>query len=168
MSARRLALIGMYVLVKCLTGPSHAQSALAPEEVAPGLSADIRRFVAELDAETEDFAVRINRCEGRLGEFSDQIYYVWVGWRGIAAGTAGKQLVDLRSHWSATGWQITRDRALDNGGINLAAIEPVTGNTYSLDSGFEVEPDSYIVGYFHSPCFFSPTGPVQFGPWHKP
>src|SRR5690554_639038 len=62
------------------------------------------------------------------------------------------KLYPLRTHWAASNWRITRDRDLENGGVNIAAIEPITGNTYSLDSGFDAGPTRYIVGYFGTPC----------------
>lgn len=168
MPTKLLTCIGLFVLGTSLIGQSHAQSVREPNEVASRFSADIEAFIGEIDATTEDYAIRINRCEGQLGEFSDHMYYVWVGWRGIVfEETAGRQLVSLLSRWTASGWEITRDRNLNNGGVNVAAIEPVTRNSYSLDSGFEMGPDRYIVGYFSTPCFSSAPSPAPFGPWQR-
>lgn len=73
--------------------PAQALQVAAPNEAASAFSSAVSRFVAELDVETEAFSVRINRCQGKAGEFSDAIYYVRVGWRGVArAENAGKTL----------------------------------------------------------------------------
>ncbi len=149
-----------------LVGTVQAQSSAPPDDVAGGFADDVKTLIAKLNVDTEDFAIRINRCQGKFGEFPDEIYTVWIGWRGVARdGTAGARLAALRSHWTDSGWKITRSRELDNGGINLAALEPVTGNLYILDSGFDMGPESYIVGYFNTPCFSNPTGDTQFGAW---
>jgi len=67
-------------------------------------------------------------------------------------------------NWRAMGWEVTRDRRLPNGGANLAASDPKTGESYSIDSGFAAEPARYVVGYFSTRCFIEPSGSAPFGP----
>lgn len=52
--------------------PAQALQVAAPNEAASAFSSAVSRFVAELDVETEAFSVRINRCQGKAGEFSAQ------------------------------------------------------------------------------------------------
>lgn len=135
----------------------------AAREIVPQVEA----FFSSLPLEREKFTVRVNRCEipeGAEGRDRDDVYYIWVGVRGTARdGNAGQVLEDVHARWQQDGWEITRFRRLDNGGVNLAAIEPGTGNTYALDSGLNKGPNTYVVGMFSTPCLQSPTGAVQFG-----
>jgi hypothetical protein len=169
MSNKVPIMIWLACLALIHSGPAQAQSDINAGEAAARFSDEVSTFIAHLDVETEDFSIRINRCVGRQGEVSDRIFYVWIGWRGLAGDeTASDQLSAVRSRWLADDWKISRDRALENGGINVAAIEPGTGNAYSLDSGFEAGPQSYIVGFFNTPCFANPDGSAPFGVWRAP
>ncbi|MGO1540827.1 MAG: hypothetical protein ACTHZI_04305 [Luteimonas sp.] len=135
----------------------------AAREIAPQVEA----FFSSLPLAREKFTVRVNRCEipeGAEGKERDDVYYIWVGVRGAAHNDdAGQILEDVHSRWQEAGWEITRFRRLDNGGVNLAATEPGTGNNYMLDSGLNKGPNTYVVGMFSTPCLQSPTGAVQFG-----
>ena len=135
--------------------PTAAASALldAVEDAIGGLS--IRR---------EAMQTRINRCQGAQGEQRDDLFYAWVGLRGMAGqGDIAEQIRRIHGQWVERGWEITRFRTLDNGGVNLAATDPATGNTYMLDSGFDVAPDAALAGFFNTPCFQSAEGKVDFG-----
>ena len=124
----------------------------------------VEAALGALAVDRESFEVRANRCEGRQGETRDDLYYIWVGLRGTARGNdIADQIGQAHARWQAAGWEITRFRTLDNGGVNLTATEPATGNTYTLDSGFQPAPDAYVVGFFSTPCFRSPEGRVDFG-----
>lgn len=126
--------------------------------------AQVEAFIGKLRLEREASAVRVNACEGRQGESRGDIYYIWVGLRGVAAGgDAADILEEVHTGWLDARWTVTRYRHLPNGGINVAATEPVTGNGFTLDSGFEPDPGGYVVGYFNTPCYRSPSGIVQFG-----
>ena len=133
----------------------------AAREIVPRVEA----FLAGLPLEHEKFTVRVNRCERpEGGKDRDDVYYIWVGVRGAARdGGAAEILEDVHARWLDAGWEITRFRRLDNGGVNLAAIEPGTGNSYMLDSGLKKGPDTYVVGMFSTPCLQNPDGSVQFG-----
>lgn len=136
----------------------------AAREIAP----QVETFFASLPLAREKFTVRVNRCdtppEGAGGKERDDVYYIWVGVRGAAhSGDAGQIIEDVHARWQEAGWEITRFRRLDNGGVNLAAIEPDTGNTYALDSGLNKGPNTYVVGMFSTPCLQNPSGAVQFG-----
>lgn len=124
----------------------------------------VEAFLDTLPVNREKFSVRVNRCEGTEGEQRDDIYYIWVGLQGVARGNdAGKILEDAHARWQEAGWEITRHRQLPNGGVNVAATDPGTGDGYALDSGFDKGPDTYVVGFFNTPCYQSPSGEVQFG-----
>ena len=169
MAARTLATATLLLLGPYLTGTAQAQTPLVPHEAVARFAPEVKDQIATLDVETEDFSVRLNRCQGKFGEFADDIYTVWIGWRGFDGdGKASARLAAIRSAWSDAGWEITRNRELDNGGINLGAREPVAGNLYVLDSGFDVGPQSYIVGFFTTPCFSDPAGGTPFGAWKGP
>lgn len=156
-----LALVGLPV-------QSHAQPALERRDsraMASAFEEKIEQFVGALAVEREHFEVRINRCEGARGELRDDIYAVWIGTRLAAEGDdAGRLLDQVRDGWVERGWDINRDRSLDNGGVNIAAVEPVSGDGYSLDSGFAPYPQRHIAGYFSTPCYQDPSGAAAFGP----
>lgn len=125
---------------------------------------EVEAFVASLPIDREQFSIRANRCDGTEGEQRDDIYHIWVGLRGSAPGNDIAAILDgVHARWRDAGWDITRYRRLDNGGVNVAATDPATGNRYSLDSGFETGPDSYVVGFFNTPCYRNPAGKVDFG-----
>src|SRR5690606_23864361 len=70
--------------------------------------------------------------------------------------------------WASKGWNITRHRQLDNGGVNIAAVDPATGNGYALDSGFTASPNTIIVGMFNTECFDHSPGAAPFGSFAWP
>ncbi|WP_147276140.1 hypothetical protein [Pelagibacterium lacus] len=72
-------------------------------------------------------------------------------------------LEDVGDGWKTQGWTITRYRPLDNGSLNIAAIDPATGDGFALDSSFETEADIYVVGFFNTPCHKHSPGPAPFG-----
>lgn len=124
----------------------------------------VEAFLATLPIDREKFSVRVNRCEGTEGEQRNDLYYIWVGLQGTArAQDAGRILEDVHARWRASDWDVRRHRTLDNGGVNIAATEAGTGDSYALDSGFDKGPQTYIVGFFNTPCYRSSSGDVQFG-----
>ncbi len=136
------------------------ESLQAAREFLPRVEA----FLETLPVNREKLSVRVNRCDGPEGEQRDDIYYIWIGLQAVARGNdAGRVINEVHSRWKQAGWEVTRHRELANGGVNLAATEPGTGDAYALDSGFEKGPDSYVVGFFNTPCFQSASGNVQFG-----
>lgn len=157
------AMIGAALLM-----PAAVQAQAMPaQDAARSFAPVVEAFIATLPVETEQFSVRINRCTGQRGELSDLMYYVWVGWRGTAdnAAEALEQAVDV---WASKGWNITRHRQLDNGGVNIAAVDPATGNGYALDSGFTASPNTIIVGMFNTQCFEHSPGAAPFGSFAWP
>lgn len=135
----------------------------SPSAAAAALSNAVEDALAGLSIEREAMQTRINRCEGQQGETRDDLFYAWIGLRGTAhQGDIADQLRTMHARWMERGWTITRFRTLDNGGVNLAATDPDTGNAYVLDSGFDVAPDAAVAGFFNSPCFQS-EGKVDFG-----
>lgn len=135
----------------------------AAREIAPQVEA----FFSGLPLTREKFTVRVNRCgipEAAEGNDRDDVYYIWVGVRGAAHNEdAGQIIEDVHARWQEAGWEITRFRRLDNGGVNLAATEPGTGNVYALDSGLSKGPNTLVVGMFSTPCLQNPEGRVNFG-----
>lgn len=169
MAARTLVTAALLLLGPCLVVTAQAQSEVAPSEAVARLERDVKDQISSLDVDTESYSVRLNRCQGKFGETADDIYFVWIGWRGFDRDeSASARLAAIRSAWSEAGWEITRNRELANGGINLAAREPATDNLYMLDSGFDAGPESYIVGLFNTPCFKNPAGATPFGAWKDP
>jgi hypothetical protein len=155
-------------MVLCLPMiPTSAQTELELREShdAAGVFAEkVEALIADLPVERERFEVRINRCQGARGEMRDDIYAVWVGVRLAAEnGDAGAVLTAAVADWRERGWEIFRDRVLDNGGVNIAALDPSSGESHSLDSGFKRDPHRYIVGYFSTPCLQDPSGAAPFG-----
>lgn len=147
---------------------AHAAREISPNVVAAQFAARVKDFIGALDAHTDDLAVRINRCVGRQGEVADDRFYAWIGWRGVApADNAFDVIAGALATMRAAGWEVTRDRRLANGGVNVTATDPSSGQTYSLDSGFDAGPNSYIVGFFYTRCFNSTSDPVVFGPWKQ-
>ncbi len=150
--------------------PATATTAQADAErrdsgrAAAAFAEKIEAFITGLPATRERFEVRINRCEGARGELRDDIYAVWVGARLAAENDdAGRVLAAVADDWRERNWDVFRDRVLDNGGVNIAAFDPASGESHSLDSGFERNPHRYIVGYFSTPCFQDPSGAAPFG-----
>ncbi|HIV58751.1 MAG TPA: hypothetical protein H9902_12435 [Candidatus Stackebrandtia faecavium] len=134
------------------------------DEATAQFHEDTAALVDELGIEVESTQMRLRRCEGKKGELSEDVYHVWVGVRGLAPESNVDDLIEKRHGlWNDAGWDITRYRHLDSGGVNLAATDPATGYHYSLDSGFEEDPDAYLVGFFNTPCYRSPDGDVDFG-----
>lgn len=132
----------------------------AAREFVPAAEA----LVDSLGIRREKFQVRANRCDGTQGEQRDDLYYIWVGLRGVAPGNDAADLLDAaHARWRDAGWTITRYRHLDSGGVNVAATDPATGNSYALDSGFDEGVQTYIVGFFNTPCYLNPNGQVDFG-----
>ncbi|MDN5781151.1 MAG: hypothetical protein L0H23_03855 [Luteimonas sp.] len=135
-----------------------------PSAAAAALRRAVEDALGGLAIQREAMQTRINRCEGRQGETRDDLFYAWVGLRGMAhQGDIAEQLRRIHQQWSERGWKITRFRTLDNGGVNLAATDPDTGYAYVLDSGFAVAPDAAVAGFFNTPCFQSVDGKVDFG-----
>ncbi|TKS54710.1 hypothetical protein E4582_08030 [Luteimonas yindakuii] len=131
-------------------------------QAAQAFVPEVEALLDALGLEREKFSVRANRCAGSEGEQRDDIYTIWIGLRGLArGGDIVAAIEDAHARWQDAGWEITRYRHLDNGGINLAATDPV-GNQYALDAGFE-SPPRYVVGTFNTPCQVDPSGRVEFG-----
>ena len=136
-----------------------------PQQAAAEFLPQVERVLASLDIRRESMEVPANRCEGEGGETRDDLFYVWVGVRGLAPGDdIARQIEAAHARWQAQGWEITRFRTLDSGGVNLTATDPASGNTYTLDSGFKPAPQAYLAAFFNTPCFQSPQGAVAFGP----
>lgn len=144
--------------------PDETMQSKNARDAAAEFLPQVEQALAPLSVQRESFEVRANRCEGRQGETRDDLFYIWVGLRGTAPGNdIAAQIEQAHARWEAAGWRIARFRKLDNGGVNLTATDPATGNTYTLDSGFEPAPGAYVVGFFNTPCFQAPEGKVQFG-----
>ena len=140
-----------------------------PQQAAADFLPQVEQAVAGLSISREAFEVRANRCEGAQGETRDDLFHVWVGLRGLApGGDIAAQIEAAHARWQGQGWDITRFRKLDNGGVNLTATDPASGNTYTLDSGFKPAPEAYLAAFFNTPCFRSPEGKVAFGELHVP
>lgn len=160
--------VALAVAIGAALSPTAGAQAAEPEVreslvAARELSARVEALLETLPLDREAFEVRANACTGRRGETRDDTYYIWVGMRGAAPGEdAARILTDLHARWRKAGWEITRFRRLPAGGIALAATEPATGDNYILDSGFKAGPGRYVVGYFNSPCYRSPSA-VRFG-----
>ncbi len=138
-----------------------------PQQAAADFLPRVEQVLSALSITRESLEVRANRCEGAQGEQRDDLFYVWVGLRGRAqANDIAPQIEAAHARWRRQGWDIGRFRKLDNGGVNLTATEPATGNTYTLDSGFKPDPDAYLAAFFNTPCFRSPEGQVAFGELH--
>ncbi|RDW14047.1 hypothetical protein [Paracoccus thiocyanatus] len=133
----------------------------SPVAVAAAFLPRVQATLDRLDVAAEALEIRANRCSSPGGD-RDDIFYIWIGMRGTTAAPAGPQLRRLHAEWRAAGWTVTRMRQLRNGGVNLAAREPGTGNGYAFDSGFAAGPQ-HVAGFFDTPCFRNPDGPVRFG-----
>lgn len=132
-----------------------------PEDVAQAFMPRVERVIGELAVDPERLSVRANRCSDTE---RDDVFYIWIGLRARApAGDAGAQLRNLHGAWKKKGWEVTRYRLLDNGGVNIAARDPETGDSHALDSGFRTGPEHDIVGFFNTPCFRNPDGTTAFG-----
>jgi hypothetical protein len=139
-----------------------------PQQAVAEFLPQVEAALAGLSIRREAFEIRANRCEGREGETRGDLYYIWIGLRGTAPGNdIARQIEAAHARWRDAGWEITRFRTLDNGGVNLAATDPATGSGYVLDSGFDPAPDAYVVGFFNTPCRQSPDGKVAFGTLSK-
>jgi|GEM_PF-767290 len=133
-------------------------------DVAGEFGADIDRLIDDLGLTVETLSVRANRCDVSPEERHD-VYYVWIGMRGAHVDRDVDRAIEQQhSRWTSSGWPITRFRQVDGGGVNLAATDPKTGAVYALDSGFDEDLDSYVVGTFNTVCFRDPSGAVNFGP----
>lgn len=142
----------------------HAMKTKESLQAARDFLPRVESFLATLPVNREKFSVRVNRCDGPEGEQRDDIYYIWIGLQAVARGNdAARVINEVHARWQEAGWEVTRHRELANGGVNLAATEPGSGDAYALDSGFDKGPDSYVVGFFNTPCFQSPSGDVQYG-----
>lgn len=160
-----MALAAMLMAGACAaTGDADPMKIQSPSAAVDAFLPQVESALAGLSIDREKFEVRANRCEGPQGQTRDDLYYVWVGLRGSARGNdAAAQIEAVHARWQQAGWEITRFRTLDNGGVNLAATDPATGNGYVLDSGFDPAPAAYIVGFFNTECRQSADGKVQFG-----
>lgn len=140
-----------------------------PHQAVAEFLPQVEQAVSGLSIARESFEVRANRCEGAQAEQRDDLFYVWIGLRGRAPGNdIAQQIQAAHARWQQQGWDIGRFRTLDNGGVNLTATDPATGNTYTLDSGFKPAPEAYLAAFFNTPCFRSPEGKVAFGELHLP
>lgn len=159
------ALASLLMISACAAaGNADQMKSTLPQQAAAGFLPQVEGALAGMAIGRESFEMRANRCDGPEGDNRDDVYYIWVGLRGAAPGNdIAAQLVAAHARWQAQGWDITRFRKLDNGGVNLAATDPATGNTYTLDSGFQPSPAAYLVGFFNTPCYQSPEGKVDFG-----
>jgi hypothetical protein len=140
-----------------------------PQQAAADFLPQVEAVASALSIERESFELRANRCEGAQGETRDDRFYLWAGLRGRApGGDIAAQIEAAHARWQAQGWDITRFRRLDNGGVNLTATDPASGITCTLDSGFKPAPEAYLAAFFNTPCFQSPEGKVAFGELHLP
>lgn len=169
MSLRVTSAAIAFATMAAMLTPATAQphQAISADDAVRSFAPHIETFIATLDTETDRLDVRINRCTGQRGELSDLMFYVWVGWRG-AADNAAEVLEQAVDAWASQDWKITRHRQLDNGGVHIAATDPVTGNSYSLDSGFAADPNTLIVGFFSTQCFEHSHGAAPFGSFAWP
>lgn len=132
----------------------------AVDDFAPRIDA----FVGALAIEREAFRLRANRCWGPAGDERNDIYYIWIGVRGVAPlNNAADVIEGVHAQWIDQDWDVTRYRHLDNGGVNLAARNRETGDVYMLDSGLSAGPERYVLGFFSTPCFSDPAGEVAYG-----
>ena len=137
---------------------------ISSRDAAQAFAPRVEAFLDTLALRREKFEVRANRCAGSEGEQRDDIYTIWVGVQAVAPQSdAARVLAEVHDRWRDEGWDITRWRRLENGGINLGARDP-GGNDWVLDSGFPAGPDRYVVGFFNTPCMREPSGAVDFGP----
>lgn len=137
---------------------------ISSRDAAQAFAPRVEAFLDTLALRREKFEVRANRCAGSEGEQRDDIYTIWVGVQAVAPHSdAARVLAEVHDRWRDEGWDITRWRRLENGGINLGARDP-DGNDWVLDSGFPAGPDRYVVGFFNTPCMRQPSGAVDFGP----
>jgi hypothetical protein len=161
-------------LIRWMAGLCLAATPLSAQELeqrdshqaATGFAETIETLIETMPVEQESFEVRINRCATPQGAMRDDVYAVWIGTRLVTIGDehADDIIAEQARRWREKGWDISRDRQLEGGGANLAAIDPDSGNSYSLDSGFAPEPERYILGFFSTACFEEPSGTVPFGP----
>lgn len=169
MLAARIALTGHAALWSICSVPATAEPASlvdrSPQAALAAFLPEARHVIGRLAVGIETLRIRINRCAPPPPPQAerDDLFYIWIGLRGVASESAAQSLIGLRAEWNALGWHETRFRRLDNGGVNVAATDSETGNSYSFDSGFTTGPDTYVVGYLATPCFQSPDGPVVFG-----
>jgi len=134
-------------------------------QAATAFADKVEAFIASLPVKREHVEVRINRCEGARGEMHDDVSAIGVGTRLVAENDdAGRLLAAVADDWRDRGMQVFRDRVLANGGVNIAATDPASGESFSLGSGFPPHPERYIVGYFSTACLEEPSGAVPFGP----
>lgn len=171
--ALALAFACLVLLGGCRAGDDRIQmdamKSKSSRDAAREFVPEVEAFIDSLPIRREKFQVRANRCAGTEGEQRDDIFHIWVGLQGIAPGNdIAAVLESVHERWQQAGWTITRHRQLANGGVNVAATDPATGNAYSLDSGFDKGPDAYVVGFFNTPCFQDPSGDVDFGDIDQP
>ncbi|WP_313137936.1 hypothetical protein [Paracoccus jeotgali] len=168
MPLARIALIAHVALLSISPVSAVAEAAAfdrrTPESALKTFLPDAHREIDRFAIRVEALEIRVNRCAPPDQGEREDLFHIWIGVRGIAPAGATSALTELRADWQAIGLHEKRFRRLGNGGINLAAIDPLTGNSFSFDSGFPADPDRYIVGYLVTPCFQSPAGPVAFGP----
>lgn len=170
---RAVAALGVLAAAAILVGgcraPVHGvekgtMQTISSRDAAQAFAPRVEAFLDTLPLRREKFEVRANRCAGSEGEQRNDIYTVWVGLQAVAPGNdAARVLGEVHDRWRDDGWEITRWRRLENGGINLGARDP-DGNDWVLDSGFAAGPESYVVGFFNTPCMLDPSGAVDFGP----
>ncbi|TQL77808.1 hypothetical protein FB566_3375 [Stackebrandtia endophytica] len=138
--------------------------ARAVDEVGAEFGAEVDQLIETLGVTVESMSMRANRCDAEEGA-GDDIFHIWIGMRARHDDRDVDVAIEQQhSRWMTAGWPITRFREVEGGGFNLAATDPKTGAAYALDSGFDEDPDSYVVGTFTTVCFRDPSGAVTFGP----
>ena len=129
----------------------------------------VKAALSGLAIDVESYAVMFRHCEGRRGEYRNDVFYVWVALHHARshADDAAEVVDAARERWLAQGWRVSYYNVLESGGRNLAARDPHS-NIYRLEAGFERAPPSALAGTYDTRCMKSPDGPVPFGDYDPP
>lgn len=122
--------ISHVIALLVLTQPVMAQPDIyrEPQDAAQDFLPHVEQLLDGLAMRQEEFSVRINRCDSTT---NNAAFYIWAGVRGVAEDEdAASVLGAVHKQWIADGWKVYRFRQLENGGVNLAATAPDTGNTF--------------------------------------